>query len=65
MTVINGSIFALRKSQVSLTDDQDNLVKKVTLSKGDDLLDGVKKSSTKNKAQNEDYDVMGIEDEGN
>jgi hypothetical protein len=63
LSVVHGSLFSMKRSQVKLLDDQNKVQKEITLS-GD--VSNIKELPKKPKALNNDqYQVMGIEEEGN
>jgi hypothetical protein len=65
VSIVHGSIFSLKKSQIKLLDDSGKVQKDISLSSGSgsDEKESTKKSVS--KKDNDQYQVMGIEDEGN
>ena len=63
LSIVHGSLFSMKRSQVKLLDDQNKVQKEITLS-GD--VSNIKELPKKPKTLNNDqYQVMGIEEEGN
>ena len=55
----HGSVYSLKKSQAKLLDDQGKVLKEVN------LADEVKADTKTQSRKEEQYQVMGIEEEGN
>lgn len=62
LSVLHGSLFSMKRSQVKILDDEGKVQKVVSLS-GE--VSNIKELPKKPKAPNDKYQVMGIEDEGN
>lgn len=63
LSLVHGSIFSLKRSQIKLLDDEGKVQKDITLNSSDQA-NGVTETVQK-KSGNDQYQVMGIEDEGN
>lgn len=61
LAITYGSVFAMKRQQTSLLDDAGKVIKEITLSSA--LTESGKPSAVKSKKE-ENYQVMGIEDEG-
>jgi len=59
---LHGSLFSMKRSQVKILDDEGKVQKVVSLS-GE--VSNIKELPKKPKPANDQYQVMGIEDEGN
>jgi hypothetical protein len=67
VSVVHGSVFSMKRSQIKLIDDSGKVQKDISLSAGGSIATDEKESSKKSvqKKDNDQYQVMGIEDEGN
>lgn len=61
---MHGSVFGIKKSQVKLLDDAGKVQKEIVIS-SNNQADQAKTNTTANKKDADQYQVMGIEDEGN
>jgi hypothetical protein len=64
LSFVHGSVFGIKKSQVKLLDDSGKVLKEIVLS-SNNQGDQAKANTTTNKKDADQYQVMGIEDEGN
>jgi hypothetical protein len=64
LSFVHGSVFGIKRSQVKLLDDSGKVLKEIVLS-SNNQGDQAKANTTANKKDADQYQVMGIEDEGN